>query len=45
MLAPLGIIILSLIGINCSPIVEFARSKISEKKCNMELEASLHERR
>ena len=45
MLEPLGIIILSLIGKNGSPVVVFARSKISEKKCNMELEASLHERR
>jgi len=41
MLAPRGIITPSLIGINCSPTEEFARSKISAKKCNMELEASL----
>jgi len=45
MLAPRGIITLSLIGINSSPIEEFARSKISAKKCKMELEASLHRRK
>lgn len=39
--APRGIITLSLIDKNCSPLLDFARSKISDKKVKTELEASL----
>lgn len=41
MVAPRGIITLSLMDKNCSPLLDFARSKISDKKVKMELEASL----
>ena len=41
MLGPRGISTLSLIGKYCSPLLELAISKISDKKVNMELEASL----
>jgi hypothetical protein len=40
-LEPRGIMTLSLIVKYCSPMVDFARSKTSDKKVNMELEASL----
>ena len=43
MLAPRGIITVSLIDWYCSPGLVLARSKISDKKVNMELEASLQE--
>lgn len=39
--APRGIMTLSLIDINCSPLLDFARSKISDKKVKTEMEASL----
>lgn len=41
MLAPRGIMTLSLTDKNSSPLQDFARSKISDKNVNMELEASL----
>lgn len=41
MLAPRGIMTLSLVHKNSSPLLDLARSKISDKKVNMELEASL----
>lgn len=40
-LAPRGMIMLFLIDKYCSPLVDFSRSKISDKKVNIELEASL----
>ena len=43
MQAPRGIITVSLIDWYCSPGLDLARSKISDKKVNMELEASLQE--
>ena len=41
MVAPRGIMTLSLIDKNCSPLLVFARSKISDKKVKTEFEASL----
>lgn len=41
MVGPRGIITAFLIGIYCSPLLEFAISKISDKKVNIEFEASL----
>lgn len=43
MLQPRGINTASLIDWYCSPTLVLARSKISDKKVNMELEASLQE--
>lgn len=39
--APRGIIILSLISTNCSSFTDFSRSKMSVKKVNIEWQASL----
>lgn len=40
-LAPRGTRTASLMGMYCSPLLEFARSNTSDKNVNMELEASL----